>query len=117
MASFNKVIVAGNFTRDPELKTLPSGNSTLRFTLAVNRKGKSKDGKALEETTYVPVDAFGKIAETIAQYCHKGSPLLVEGRLHMQTWEDRHTGAKKQQLTVILEQFQFLGGSKNNIDF
>lgn len=114
MASFNKVILAGNLTRDPELKTMPSGNSVLRFSLAVNRKVKGKDGKTFEEVTYVTVDAFGKPAETIAHYCAKGSPLLIEGRLHVQTWDDRNTGERKRQLVVIMESFQFLNKGGNN---
>lgn len=114
MASFNKVILAGNLTRNPELKTMPSGNSVLRFSLAVNRKVKGKDGKTFEEVTYVTVDAFGKHAEIIAKHCGKGSPLLIEGRLHTQSWEDRNTGEKKRLLTVIMESFQFLNRGGNN---
>lgn len=112
MASFNKVIIMGNLTRDPELKSLPTGTSTLRFTLAMNRKGVGNNGKPFEEATFVPVDAFGKMAETIAQYCLKGSPLHVEGRLRMNTWEKN--GVKHSQLSVLCETFQFIGGASAN---
>ncbi len=109
MASFNKVILVGNLTRDPELRTLPSGNSVARIALAVNRRYVGKDGETKEEVTYVDVDAFGKQAETIAKYCTKGQPLLVEGRLRLDQWDDKSTGEKRSRLGVVLENFTFLG--------
>lgn len=111
-ASFNKVILLGNLTRDPELRTLPSGNSVARIGLAVNRRYTAKDGSAKEETTYVDIDAFGKQAETIAKFCTKGSGLLVEGRLKLDQWDDRATGEKRSKLGVVLENFTFVGGSR-----
>lgn len=94
MASYNKVILMGNLTRDPELRSLPSGMSVARIGIAVNRRYSGKDGEMKEEVTYVDVDAFGKQAETIAKYCVKGSGILVEGRLRLDQWDDRNTGEK-----------------------
>lgn len=113
MASYNRVILAGNLTRDPELRSLPSGNAVLRMSLAVNRRYTGKDGETREEVTYVDIDAFGKQAETIAKYCGKGSGILVEGRLRLDQWDDRNTGEKRSKLGVVLENFTFTGGGAN----
>lgn len=110
MASYNKVILMGNLTRDPELRSLPSGMSVARIGIAVNRRYSGKDGEMKEEVTYVDVDAFGKQAETIAKYCVKGSGILVEGRLRLDQWDDRNTGEKRSKLGVVLEGFTFTGG-------
>lgn len=110
MASYNRVILAGNLTRDPELRSLPSGNAVLRMSLAVNRRYTGKDGETREEVTYVDIDAFGKPAETIAKYCSKGSGILVEGRLRLDQWDDKVSGEKRSKLGVVLENFTFLGG-------
>jgi len=114
MANFNKVILAGNLTRDPELRYTPKGTAVARITLAVNRKWKSETGELKEEVTFVDVDAFGKTAETIGQYLKKGRPILIEGRLRYETWEDKQTKQKKSKLGVVLENFQFLdsGGGR-----
>ncbi|MBQ6705159.1 MAG: single-stranded DNA-binding protein [Opitutales bacterium] len=109
MASYNKVILVGNLTRDPELRSLPSGMSVARISLAVNRRYTGKDGENKEEVTYVDVDVFGKQAETIAKYCAKGRPLLVEGRLRLDQWDDKTTGEKRSRLGVVLENFTFIG--------
>lgn len=109
MASYNKVILVGNLTRDPELRSLPSGMSVARISLAVNRRYTGKDGENKEEVTYVDVDVFGKQAETIAKYCTKGRPLLVEGRLRLDQWDDKNTGEKRSRLGVVLENFTFIG--------
>jgi single-strand DNA-binding protein len=108
MASFNKVILAGNLTRDPELRYTPKGTAIARLGLACNRKWKSETGELKEEVTFVDVDAFGKQAETIGQYLKKGRPILIEGRLRYETWEDKQTKQKKSKLGVVLENFQFL---------
>ena len=114
MASFNKVILAGNLTRDPELRYTPKGTAVARLGLACNRKWKSESGEMKEEVTFVDVDAFGKTAETIGQYLKKGRPILIEGRLRYDTWEDKQSGQKKSKLSVVLENFQFLdsGGGR-----
>ena len=110
MASFNKVILAGNLTRDPELRYTPKGTAVARIGIACNRKWKSETGEMKEEVTFVDVDAFGRQAETLAQYMKKGSPLLVEGRLKLDQWDDKQSGQKRSKLGVVVEGFQFLGG-------
>jgi single-strand DNA-binding protein len=110
MASYNKVILAGNLTRDPELRTLPSGMAIAKFGLAVNRVYTTKEGERREEVTFIDIDSFGKQAETISKYCTKGSGLLVEGRLKLDQWDDKNTGEKRSRLGVTLETFTFLGG-------
>ena len=116
MASFNKVILAGNLTRDPELRYTPKGTAIARLGIACNRKWKSETGEMKEEVTFVDVDAFGKTAETIAQYLKKGRPILIEGRLRYETWEDKQTNQKKSKLGVVLETFQFLDSGSGRGD-
>lgn len=108
MASFNKVILIGNLTRDPELRVTANGNSICKLGLAVNRAYMTKDGERREETTFIDIDAFGKQAEIISKYMRKGRPLMVEGRLKLDQWESE--GQKRSKLNVVLENFQFLGG-------
>ena len=100
----------GNLTRDPDLKTTPSGLSICKLGLAVNRVFNKQDGTRGEETTFVDVDAFGKSAETLAKYMSKGKPLMLEGRLKFDSWESPQ-GEKRSKLGVILETFQFIGGA------
>lgn len=113
MASFNKVIIAGNLTRDPELRYTPKGTAVAKLGLAVNRTWKSESGEQREEVTFIDVDAFGRQAEVLAQYMKKGRELLVEGRLKLDTWEDKNTKQKKSKLGVVLESFSFIGGGGN----
>ena len=108
MASFNKVILAGNLTRDPELRYTPKGTAVAKLGLAVNRSWTTETGEKREEATFVDVDAFGKQAETIAKFLRKGRSILVEGRLRMETWDDKTTGAKRSKLGVVMESFSFL---------
>ena len=107
-ANFNKVILAGNLTRDPELRYTPKGTAIAKIGLAINRKWRSESGEMKDETTFVDVDAFGKTAETIGQYLKKGRPILIEGRLRYETWDDKTTGAKRSKLGVIMDSFQFI---------
>ena len=116
MANFNKVILAGNLTRDPELKYTPKGTAVAAIGMAINRKWKSESGELKEDVTFVDVDAFGKTAETIAQYLKKGRPILIEGRLKYDTWEDKQSGQKKSKLRVICESFQFLDSGNRGGD-
>ena len=109
MASFNKVILMGNLTRDPEVRTTPSGLKIAKFGLAVNRKYRTRDNEQKEEVTFVDIDAFGPQAETLERYCEKGSPLLVEGRLRLDQWQTSN-GDKRSKLCVVLENFQLMGG-------
>ncbi|HXR47305.1 MAG TPA: single-stranded DNA-binding protein [Candidatus Limnocylindrales bacterium] len=109
MASFNKVILMGNLTRDPELRYTPKGTAIARIGLAVNRVWKTETGESKEEVTFVDCDAYGKTGETIGQYLKKGSPVLVEGRLRLHTWEDKNTKQKQSKLRVDVENFKFVG--------
>jgi single-strand DNA-binding protein len=109
MANFNKVILVGNLTRDPELRYTPKGTAVARITLAVNRTFTSGEGgEKKEEVSFVDVDVWGRQAEVISQYMKKGRPLLVEGRLKQDTWEDKNTKQKQSKLKVVLESFSFL---------
>jgi single-strand DNA-binding protein len=109
MPNFNKVIIAGNLTRDPELRYTPKGMAVARITLAVNRTFSSGEGgEKKEEVSFVDVDVWGKQAEIISQYMKKGRPLLVEGRLKQDSWEDKNTKQKVSKLKVVLETFTFL---------
>jgi len=121
MASFNKVILAGNLTRDPEMRYTPKGTAVARLGLAVNRTYTTETGEKKEEVSFVEVDAFGRQAEVISQYMKKGRPLLIEGRLKQDTWEDKNTHQKQSKLKVVLEGFTFIdsrpadvGGSPEN---
>ena len=114
MASFNKVILAGNLTRDPELRYTPKGTAVARFTLAVNRVWKTETGENKEEVSFIDVDAFGRSAENIGKYMKKGRPLLVEGRLKQDTWEDKTTQQKRSKLMVVLESFSFIDSNRGD---
>ena len=107
MANFNKVILLGNLTRDPQLSYLPSQTAVVDFGLATNRKWTGQDGQQRDETCFVDCRAFGKPAETINKYCKKGNPLLVEGRLTFDSWTGKD-GAKRSRLRVTVESFQFI---------
>ncbi|MBC8244611.1 MAG: single-stranded DNA-binding protein [Verrucomicrobia bacterium] len=116
MASFNKVILMGNLTRDPELRYTPSGTAIAKLGLAVNRVWRDAEGQQKEETTFVDIDAFGKQAETLGQYMQKGRPILVEGRLKLDQWEDKNTGQNRSRLGVVLERFSFVGGGSGQVE-
>ena len=109
MASYNKVFLMGNLTRDPQVKHLPNQMVVAEFGLAVNRRYKTATGEDKEEVAFVDCSAFGRQAETISQYCTKGKPSFVEGRLKFDTWDDRGGAGKRSKLTVVVENFQFLG--------
>ncbi len=113
MASFNKVILLGNLTRDPELRYTPKGQAVARLGLAVNRSYKTESGETKEEVTFIDIDAWGKQAELIGQYLKKGNPLFVEGRLKLDQWDDKNTGQKVTKLRVVMEGFQFVGGNRS----
>lgn len=111
MANLNKVMLIGNLTRDPELKYTPGQQAVCEVGLAVNRKYRTKDGEDREETTFVDCEAWGKQAEVIKQYMSKGRPIFIEGRLKLDTWEDKE-GGKRSKMRVVIENFQFLGGGQ-----
>ena len=104
----------GNLTRDPELRYTPKGTAVAKLGLAVNRSWRNAEGQQQDETTFVDVDAFGKQAETLGQYMQKGRPILIEGRLKLDQWEDKNTGLNRSKLGVILEKFSFVGGGNQN---
>ena len=103
----NKVLLYGNLTRDPELKALPSGGQVANFGMATNRVFKDKSGQKQEVTEFHNVVAFGRTAEVIAQYCKKGRPIYVEGRLQTRTWDDKENGKKNYRTEIIVDTFQF----------
>jgi single-strand DNA-binding protein len=105
---FNKVILMGNLTRDPEVRTTPSGQSVTSFGLAVNRTWRGADGNQQESVSYIDCTAWAKTGEIIAQYVQKGRPLLVSGRLEQRSWEK--DGQKHSKIEVIVEDFNFIGG-------
>ncbi len=108
MASFNRVILVGNVTRDIELRYIPSGTAVTDLGLAVNDRRKSQSGEWVEETTFVDVTLWGRTAEVASEYLSKGSPVLIEGRLKLDTWESE--GQKRSKLRVVGERMQMLGG-------
>jgi len=112
MANYNKVILAGNLTRDPQLSYLPSQAVVCEFGLAINRTWKDKEGAKKESACFVDCKAFGKQAETINQYLRKGRGVLVDGRLDFSQWEDKE-GQKRSKLRVVVENFQFVGGQED----
>jgi single-strand DNA-binding protein len=114
MASFNKVILLGNLTRDPELKYTPKGTAVAQIGLAVNRVYSNDQGEKVEEVTFVDVDLFGRTAEIANEYLRKGRPVLIEGRLKLDTWDDKQTGQKRSRLKIIGEAMQLLGGRDNS---
>jgi len=109
MRGFNKVILMGNVTRDPELEYLPSQTAVVNFGLAMNRKWRDGQGQDREEVCFVDCAAFGKSAEVINQYCSKGKQLFIEGRLKFEQWDDKQGGGKRSKLKVVVENFQLLG--------
>ena len=110
--NFNKVILAGNLTRDPQLSFTPAQMPVVDFGMAINRNWTGKDGEKREETCFVDCRAFGKTAETINQYMSKGKPILLEGRLQFSAWEK--DGVKHSKLRVTVDNFQFVGGRDEN---
>ncbi len=110
MASLNRVNIIGNITRDPELKYTPKGMAIAEISLAVNRNYSTADGERREEVTYLEVTFWGKQAEVLGKWMRKGKPLYVEGRLRLDTWEDKESGKKQSRLRITGEEFQFLGG-------
>lgn len=110
MASFNKVILIGNLTRDPEVKYLSKGTAVCNISMAVNRRWKNEAGEDKEDVYFADCKAFGKQAETIVQWVKKGHPLMIEGRLTREEWDDKKTGEKKSATRIMIESFQFLKG-------
>ena len=110
MASVNKVILVGNCTRDPEVRYTPKGTAVTDLGLAMNRHYSSDGGEKREETTFVDVTLWGRQAEVAGEYLKKGRPVYIEGRLQMDSWDDKNSGQKRTKLKVVGEQMQLLGG-------
>lgn len=108
MRGFNKVVLMGNLTRDPELRTTPTGQNVASFSLAVNRSWKNAAGEQQEAVDYIDCNIWGKPAEIITQYMKKGSGILVSGRLQQRSWEQE--GQKRSKVEVVVEDFNFVGG-------
>ncbi len=115
MSSYNKVILMGNLTRDPELRYTQSNMAICKIGLAVNRRFKdSQSGEWREEATFVDVTIFGKRGEAFAKYHQKGRPAFIEGSLRLDNWEDKSTGAKRSKLYVVADEWQFVGGGERS---
>lgn len=112
MASLNKVFLAGNLTRNPELRYTPGGTAVAQFGIAVNRRYKNRDGQVQEEATFIDIEVWGKQAETASEYLTKGSSVLIEGRLKLDSWESKQTGEKRSKLRVVGERIQFIGARR-----
>jgi single-strand DNA-binding protein len=111
MANLNKVMLIGNLTRDPELRYTPKGTAVADIGMAINRVRTDEQGQRQEDTTFVDVTLWGRQAELAQQYLSKGRPVYIEGRLQMDTWEDKASGQKRSKLKVVGENMQFLGSS------
>lgn len=112
---FNKVILMGNLTRDPEVRTTPNGQSVANFSIAVNRTWKGADGNQQESVSYIDCVAWARTGEVIAQYMQKGRPILVSGRLDQRSWEQ--DGQKRSKVEVVVEDFNFVGGGAGAGDY
>jgi single-strand DNA-binding protein len=109
MANLNRVLLIGNLTRDPEIRYTPKGTAVAEIGLAVNRIYSGEDGEKKEETTFVDVTLWARQAEIAGQYLKKGRPVFIEGRLQLDTWDDKQTGQKRSRLRVVSESLQLLG--------
>ena len=109
MPNLNKVMLMGNLTRDPEIKYTPKGMAIAHFGIAVNRVWSNEAGEKQEEVTFIDIEMFGRKAEVVGEYFKKGKPIYVEGRLKLDSWDDKTSGQKKSKLKVVGETFEFLG--------
>jgi single-strand DNA-binding protein len=110
MANLNKVLLLGNVTRDPEVRYTPKGSAVCDLGVAVNRAYTTDSGEKREEVTFVDVTLWGRTAEVASEYLKKGRPVFIEGRLQMDSWDDKQTGQKRTRLRVVAENMQLLGG-------
>ena len=109
MPNLNKVMLMGNLTRDPEIKYTPKGTAIANFGIAINRVFTPEGGEKREEVTFIDLEAWGRTAEVIGEYFKKGKPIFIEGRLKLDSWDDKTTGKKMSKLRVVVESFEFLG--------
>jgi single-strand DNA-binding protein len=110
MANLNKVMLIGNLTRDPEVRFLPKGGPVAEFGLAINRSYTLDNGEKREETTFVDIVMYNKLAEIVEKYLKKGRSVYIEGRLKLETWDDKQTGQKRSRMRIVGEVMQMLGG-------
>ena len=110
MANLNKVMLMGNLTRDPEVRYTPKGTAVAELGLAINRVYSAENGEKREETTFVDVTLWGRTAEIAGEYLKKGRPVFIEGRLQLDSWDDKQTGQKRSKLKVVGEAMQLMGG-------
>jgi len=113
MANVNTVILIGTLTRDPEVKYLPKGTAVAQVSLAINRTWTDDSGTRKEEVTFVSVEFWGRVAEIVGEYCKKGKPIYVDGRLRLETWDDKTTGQKRSKLKVVANSMQLLGSKSD----
>src|SRR5881409_3195899 len=116
MASFNKVILLGNLTRDPEVRYTPKGSAVCDLGIAINRQYTLDSGEKREEVTYVDVVLWSRLAEIAGEYLKKGRPVFIEGRLQLDTWDDKQSGQKRSKLRVVAEGMQLIGGRQGGGD-
>jgi len=116
MANYNKVLLMGNLTRDPEVRYTPKGTAVANLGLAINRTYLTETGESKDEVTYVEVEVWGRQAETAGQYLSKGRPVFIEGRLRLDQWDDKESGQKRSRLKVVAERVQFLGAPKGTAE-
>ena len=116
MASFNKVLLLGNLTRDPEVRYTPKGSAVADLGIAVNRQYTLENGEKREEVTFVDVTFWGRTAEIAGEYLKKGRPVFIEGRLQLDTWDDKQSGQKRSRLKVIGENMQMLGTARGGVE-
>jgi single-strand DNA-binding protein len=116
MPSFNRVTLIGNLTRDPQVKHLPNNTVVAEFGLAMSRRFRTQSGEEREDVCFVDCAAFGKQAEVIQEYCRKGKQLFVEGRLKYDVWDDKAGNGKRSKLSIVVENFQFLGSRDGDGD-
>jgi single-strand DNA-binding protein len=109
MANLNKVLLMGNLTRDPEVRYTPKGTAVTELGIAVNRIYAGESGEKREEVTFVDVTVWGRTAENVGEYLRKGRPVFIEGRLQLDSWEDKQSGQKRNKLKVVADNVQFLG--------
>jgi single-strand DNA-binding protein len=112
MANLNKVLLMGNLTRDPEVRYTPKGTAVAELGIAVNRVFSGENGEKREEVTFVDVTVWGRTAENVGEYLKKGRPVFIEGRLQLDSWEDKQSGQKRNKLKVVADNVQFLGSPR-----
>jgi single-strand DNA-binding protein len=114
MANLNRVLLIGNLTRDPDIRYTPKGVAVADISLAINRFSTNGEGEKKEEVTYVDVTLWDRLAEITGEYLKKGKPVFIEGRLRLDTWDDKQTGQKRSRLRVVAEGMQLLAAKDNN---